>query len=740
MADFPLAPPEIIFSPEIDAAPYGVRVLTPPPALQRSISPGTYAEDLIGLEIEVPRSVKTDEGAAENERIEAHLSYSDQAQSPTQHGMDLSNAQTLLNTLRGLSGFSSNPSVMEAISDLETAIGKLHETHGATLAQRGAEIIDPVQGSSVDGLVKNSDHANSRSSGNTQGSNHPVLSPRKSSPESAASQPSITSSQATSKFSLSGNVSSRLQHMQEEWMNDVTTGLREVLSITMRDLEQSSHHIPTDQYQPRVSTRVRLPTTNLGEYLLPVGSHSERTTPLSTRGNTSTNNEAPTNPKIRGQVFSSRLQEPRSSDSLDKDFSKKATRGILKVDKAPQETQETVSGSHGPHASLPRDESNTRSSAKNTAVPEPINPFHRQSSTATNLPFQRVESTTFHPRAPIATSMTSFPEVTRSNTVDAVRRTNLPNIAPVNPFSQSTPVFPKPSAPQIIFSLGLSTTGSRPVTDTSSNPRVTISPRTRRLPSHPNATRAAENTSNLATIRAPLTLCTSPNMVSPLSTVSALGGGVSASRWSTATSSMPSTSVAASRNAPQLTVSTALSGDVGTSRWSTAANALSSPISAIRATTPSTAATALGGDVGASQWSTTTATIPSVRELRSTTNLPPSGIQSQTLQDTGAGTSGNTSSTDLGINDTSSLFCNYQRPLVGLTPNVPAFILQARALQNDPGAAARAQYAVPSTVRSDLRENQPLSPSVVSVSEPSSSKITTRRSKDPWDSSRRRRQ
>ncbi|MCJ1377675.1 hypothetical protein MMC17_000771 [Xylographa soralifera] len=729
------ASPEIIFSPEIDAAPYGVRVLTPPPVSQRSISPGTYSDDLIGLEIEVPRSVKAEEEAADNPYTEAHLHSSEQARSTTEQAIDLSNAQTLLNTLRGLSGLSSLPSVAQAIADLEATIGNIHDTHTTTSTRSGAEIAGPLDSSSTPIQVEDIGRAAAHSSQGSANQDPPL---RKSSSDSAASQPSITaSSHRSSTLSQSGNLSARVQRLQDQWTTGVMIRLREVLSITMRDLEQSLHHDPSSEYQPRVSTRVRLPTTNLGEYLLPVGSGNEQTAPLSAPRTTSIQNEAARNTVVRGQVRTSRPQEPRSSNSLDEDFFTKAIHKTNKGDYLQQDTQKTIYGSQDLDR---RDRTNASSDSRNTTVPRPINPFQQQSSATVTLPSQRVQSTSFHRRAPTSTSMTSFPEVTRTNTVDAVRGTILPNIAPVNPFLQHTSAFSTPSAPHFTISLDLPTALSRPGADASSNPRIIISPRGQRLPGHPTMTRAAETASNMATRTVPSTLSTILSSVAPSSAATALGGGVSTSRWSTATSSIPSTLTTASNTAALLPISAAPSGGVGASRRSTASNALSStsnPGTGVTTSLPT--ATAFGGGVGASRWSTATDANSSLRELRSTTNLPPSSGHSQTLRGTAPGSSGLSTSADLELNDTSSLFSNYQRPQVQQTRNVPEFILQAQALQDDPGAAARAQYGMANTMRTNLHENQTLSPSAVSIPESASGNISVRRSKDPWDPARRRR-
>ena len=702
------------------------------------MSPGTYSEDLIGLEIEVPCIVKAEHEPADDKSNEAHLNSSEQARSTSEQAISLTNAQTLLNTLRGLSGLSSLPSVAEAIADLEAAIGKSHEANARTLAPNEADI------ASADLPAKDVDHTAASSSGDTQGSGHHVPSPRKSSSDSAASQPSMTASSHPS-FSLpqSGNISVRLQHMQAQWATGVMDRLREVLSISIRDLDQSLHHDPIYEYQNRVFTRVRLPMTNLGEHLLPVGSRNEQTAPLSSPEATSTENEAARNTAIRGQVTTSRLQEPRSSDSLDEDFSKKATRSTNKVDHLQQETQKMVYGSQDLHASAPQDGTIARSSARNTEAFRPTNPLQQQVSAAVTLPSQRVENISFHRRAQTPTSMASFPEESRTNTVDAVRRTILPNIAPVNPFSQPTSAFSTPSAPHFSFSLGLPSALSHPGADASYNPRITISPPAQRLPRHPALVRTTETAPNMPTrighSTLHSTLSTIPSTVAPLSTASAIGGGVSASRWSTATTNMPSPIVAASSTVPQLPASIALREGVGASRWSTDSSALSSTsVMGTGVIAPLATAPAHGGGIGASQWNPTTDVNSSVHELRSTTNLPPSSGRSQTLSSTGPGSSQNSTSVDLGLNDTTSLFSNYQRPQVQHTPNVPGFILQAQALQNDPGAAARAQYGNTNTMRTNILENQPSSPAV-SVPESASSNVTVRRSKDPWDPSRRRR-
>ncbi|MCJ1431990.1 hypothetical protein MMC27_001346 [Xylographa pallens] len=719
-----ISPPEIIFSPEIDAAPYGVRVLTPPPVSQRSISPGTYSEDLIGLEIEVPCGVKAEDEPADDKLNEAHLNSSEQARSTTEQAISLSDAQTLLNTLRGLSGLSSLPSsVAGAIADLEATIGKSHETNATTLARNGADITGPVDSSSADSPVMDIGHIAARSSGNAQGSGHHVPAPRKSSSDSAASQPSITaSSHPSSSLSQSGNISVRLQRMQAQWATGVMDRLREVLSISMTDLDQSLHHDPIYEFQQRVSTRLRLPMTNLGEHLLPVGSLNEQTAPLSIPEATPTENEAARNTVIRGQIPASCLQESRSSNSLEDDFFTKAARK--------QDAQKTVYDSQDLHASAPQDGTNIRSGVRNTAAPRPINPFQQQVSAAVTLPSQSLQNISFHRRAPTSTSMASFPGEARTNTVDAVRRTILPNIAPVNPFSQPTSAFSTLSAPHFTFSHGLPTALSHPAADASFNPRITISPHAQRLPRHPTVVRDAETASNTAsnmpTRIAPSTFSTIPSTVAPLSAAPALAGGVGASRWSTATSNMPSTLVAASSTAPQLPASTALSGGVSASRWSTASSALSSTsIQGTGVTAPLATAAALDRGVSASRWSTTTDADLPVQELRSITNLQPSSGHSQSLRGTGPGSSGNSTSVDLGLNDTTSLFSNYQRPQGQHTPNVPGFILQAQALQTDPGAAARAQYGIANTTRPNISENQPLSPPAVSVPESASSNVTS---------------
>ena len=677
-----------------------------------------------------------EEEAADQMRTQAHLSSSDQTRFTTEQTLDLSNAQTLLKTLQGLSGLSSFPSLAEAITDLEAKVGEIYETQTTTGARSEAEIAGPLDGTSAPIQTGSIRRPAARSSGESQGSGNQVSSLRKSSSGSAASQPSNTaSSPHSSTLSQSGSIASRVQRMQDQWTIGVMNRLREVSSVTMRDLGQSLHHDPYDEYQPRLSTRVRLPTTNLGEYLLPVGNRDKQTALLSTPAKSSTHDEAARNTVIYAQTPTSRLQEPRSSSSLDKDFFEKATRSINKVGHLQQDTRETVHGSQDLHASRTRDRVNAPLDSRNTAVPRSVNPFQQQSSAAVTLPSQRVESTNFNRRAPTSACITSSPEVNRTNTVDAVRRTILPNIAPVNPFLEPTSTISTPSAPRFAYSFNLPTALSRSGAGASFNPIITISPRAQRLPSHPTVTRVAETAPKMATRITPSISSTTPNTAAPLPTASALGGGVSASRWSIATSSMPSTLVAASNTAAQLPVSTARSEVVGATRWNTVSNAISSSVTGTTATIPLATATALGGDVGASRWSTATGVYESVRSGGSTADemsvsTPFANSSTRELRSI---------SDDLGLNDTTSLFSNYQRPHSQQTPNVPEFILQARALQNDPGAAARAQYGTANTTRTYILDNQPLSPSVVSISESASSNATVGRSRDPWNSARRRR-
>ncbi|MCJ1283387.1 hypothetical protein MMC26_002715 [Xylographa opegraphella] len=751
-----IAPPEIIFSPEIDSAPYGVRVLTPPPAPQGNISTGTYSDDLIGLNIDVPPSVKVEEVAAEDEHAEADRSSSEQVQSTTEQTIDLSNAQILLNTLRELSGLSSIPSVTEAITDLQNAIKKLRESNAVISTRSGVETSCSFDDSSTHIQVEAecTDRATACSGGDTQGTDIELSSPLKSSASSAVSQPKITtSSHRGSTLSQSGNLSTRLRLMQDQWTNGVITREREVSSVMMRDLEQSLHHDPSVVYQPVPSTRVRLSMTNLGEYLLPVGNRNEQTAPLYTPRTTLTQNEVANNIVMRGQNRKSNLQELKFSSHGDQVFAEKAAHGKSKIDHYQQENQQTGHGSQDLYAYAPQDETNPGSRTRDIVDSVSVAPIQPQSSAAVTLSHGS-ESTSFHRPEPNSTGLTSCPAATGNNTVDAVQRPIVPNNDSVTIFSQALASSTQ-SAPRVNYARESPIARSRPRAGTSSSSQITISPSAQRLPSHCTVTRDSEATSTMATRIAPSTLCTSSDTAAPLSTASALCGIVDSSICSVATRSISSTLTEASNAAVHLPTATPISVGVDASQWSTSSSALPSTLLGTGLMTAMATGTALGGDVSASRWSTATeangffksrrstareTSVPasytnlSARELRSTKNHWSSSDHSQLLRGSAAGPSRLSTSADLGLNDTNTLFTNYQRPQAQQTPNVPEFILQARALQNDPGAAARAQYGISNNTPTTNLENQPFNPSLVSVPESASSNLARSRSKNPWES------
>ncbi|MCJ1404951.1 hypothetical protein MMC11_008177 [Xylographa trunciseda] len=726
--------PEIIFSPEIDAAPYGVRVLTPPPAAvpsQGSISLGSYSDDLIGLEIPAGRNARAEEEerteAEAKERTEAEAKYdsflassnpsdddmgskmersrqgseknnfrtseearpspSEQALPTTKTATELLEARALLGALRKLSELSPLPSVVTAIADLEATIGNFHENQATTLARSGAGFSSSADGLPANTQVGDAVHTKARSGDDTQGSGKQVDSSRKSSSNSAASHPSnAASSHRSFTLARNGSLSSHVQRLQDQWANDVMASLKDVLPITMGNLTQSLHHDPSGAYQGRASYRIRLPTTNLGEYLLPVGHRSEQTTTLSPLRPPLTQDEAARNIGSANHVPTPRPQAPRVAESLDDDSFTRTLRNINSTDHRPQNPQVMGYGFPDTLASRPQDATIFQSSVGNTAIAGPANPFRQRSSAAAIVPAQRTED--INTRLPIATSasMTVLPEVGRIHTVDAVRSGILPTIAPVNPFRQPTSASLRPSAPSHFnFSIGSSAALPPPSADkVSSTATPTLTPSTQNIPRTAAATHATDNALKTAMSTASSALNTVPSRVIPLSTTNALGGGVSASRWSTASSSMPSALVAASSTAAPFSMATTLGG----------------------------------GD-----------------------NLLPNSGNPQILEDGASGSPWVSTFVDPAIGDTTALFSTYQRPSSHQTQNVPGFIIQAQILQNDPGAAARAQYASHNSVLSNIQENQSLNSSAVdsSLVESAGTKVSTRRSKDPWDPARRRR-
>ena len=786
--------------------------------------------------------------------------------------MELSSAQTLIAQLRGLSALSSLPSVAQAIAGLQTTIGALHATQGMidtrTTRTAGSRVTDrPINEFTGEVPVDDENRKVSRSSSNAQGSDPQVPSSRRSNSSSVASEPSIAaSSHRSSTLSQSGGLSSRLQQMQNKWASDVLISMREVLPITTENLEQSLHHDPSGMYQGTASTRVRHPTTILGEYLLPLGSGLAQTAGLRPSRTTSHQNiEATSNVAFREQTHTLHLQATRSSDSPNANVLGGA------FDNRPQNPRGRVYSAQDLLASRPRDGTSTRTHPRGAVLVGPVSPSQQQRFATTTMSSQRTDHTNVHGPAPTRVSLTDHRGAIRDNTIDTVRRTNLSNLAPVNPSSQLASAYPAPIVPprstttNPFLREALAAISSRPnirTADTANLPSnsstrqhahynqstttqlsaptpgswsfTSVTPEAHSLFNTPaslathrevnasmqtssppaavsgnplprsttTTTHAADQTLNNTTNIASNTINTTAGAPTPLSIATTCGGDVDVSKWSpdssvlSALTTSPSTTAAV----PALTVR---GMGMSASRWSTAPGGIASTTVATAgastvATTPSTTASAFGGGVDTSRWSTATGTddpmrtrrntaleirVPtsdidsSEREIRETTNIPPSSGNLPTLRTATRGSLRASTTTDPGIGDTTPLFNNYVRPqpqlnthvpdfilqaqayrgdpgaaaraqyggrsMVARVPQVPDFIRQAQAVQTDHGAAARAQYGVPPAAAHSARptnENIPFGQSTAKTSRSGSSdsNVTAKRSKDPWDPTRRR--
>ena len=738
--------PEVLFSPEIDFAPVGRRVPTPPSARETSHPDRrrtSYADDLEGLDLspQMPQEVEH-----RTERAEDRAEASRQSKTSTIRSQSSDSSSTILQSsqamLDKLLKMNIPPSIASSISNLQDALRVEQLKHGSTALQSHTDL-------SSDQTMATSDvtKVEEKSSKNVVDQTVEITNPTE-----------LKQTSSTKNLLQSNSESVRLEEMKPTTRNmsylfamrrtslapdheDLVNRVRDAIPVR-GTLQDSEHSISTFHPRPR-RERNRDSTTIIGEHNLPYGWRREGDGSQSSEFNTTASQTIIRHDTSRAIRESQAVTSQPRSSALDIDA---VNQRLSQLQLRKDAQQSDIGGSSAARsAKQSTHHHQSLSGAYNTSElsatkPSDISPSTAKSSTSHNYQAK------FQTEWPDATNKLKEERKAKeiADLEERLRYLKQSSESVAQDTSRQNPIIASSQASAPILPPILASAQTSSTSTFIPAPKL----RVRDVPYIPDNASARQYSHQE---HQTTSLATNTDQARDLG----VRGSTGMSRLQSIISTMPSRHVAQTSSPKKVTFS---SIDTITSQpTTTTPTTVVSPVRATvkgrgqirafesdetasswdpkpevrittsptrpRATVPKVQEKVVGSGVGASMWSNTSGTRglgvslgEPLQTLAAVTGASSNRGPTLTREARPVRSSTAFSSVDPDIEDTSALFARYQRPQRG-AHQVPAFITASAAARQaaDPGAAIRAQYGLaPRPVAgSTSRENVPMMSSML---------------------------